>query len=463
MKNWFGQMQKMGKALMLPIAVLPAAALLLRLGAPDVLNLPFITQAGGAIFNNLALLFAIGIGLGIAEDENGAAALAGAVCYLVFTTALKTLNKNLDLNVLAGIISGLTAGYLYNRFHTIKLPQFLGFFNGRRFVPLVTAFTGLILALIFSVIWGPCQQFIQSVGKWIIGAGAVGVFIYGFLNRLLIPVGLHYILNSFIWFVFGEYPTANGIVTGDMNRFFAGDPTAGNFMAGFYIVMMFGLPAVALALYRTAPVSGRKKIAGMLFSVAFTSFLTGITEPLEFMFMFLAPLLYLIHAVLTGLAMVAAYETGILHGFSFSAGFIDYVLNWHRAAKPWLIIPWGLGFWVIYYLVFTVAIQHFHLLTLESGKTVKQDELQAAAAENTLAANLLACLGGKDNLVYLENCMTRLRLEVREASQVNKEGLKKLGAKEIFQKGSALQVVWGLDAENIAHEINQLIKTRTEE
>jgi len=253
MGNWFEKLQSIGKALMLPIAVLPAAALLLRLGAPDVLNIPFVTKAGGAFFDNLALIFAIGIGVGLAKDNNGAAGLAGAVGYLVLTSGLKAINADLNMSVLAGILSGLEAGILYNRYHDIKLPEFLGFFGGRRFVPIVTALVSLVLALVFGVIWGPCQAFIHAVGEWIIGAGVVGTFVYGVLNRLLIPFGLHHILNSFIWFVFGEYTTPDGVVaTGDLNRFFAGDPHAGMFMAGFYIMMMFGMPAVALAMYHAA-------------------------------------------------------------------------------------------------------------------------------------------------------------------------------------------------------------------
>ena len=272
MGNWFEKLQSIGKALMLPIAVLPAAALLLRLGAPDVLDIPFITKAGGAVFDNLALIFAIGIGVGLAKDNNGAAGLAGGIGYLILTAGLKAIDKDLNMSVLAGIISGIEAGLLYNRFHAIKLPEFLGFFGGRRFVPIATAVTSIILAAIFGVIWGPCQAAIHAVGEWIIGAGVIGTFVYGVLNRLLIPIGLHHILNSFIWFVFGEYTTPAGVVaTGDLNRFFAGDPHAGMFMGGFYIMMMFGMPAVALAMYRAAKPENRSKVGGALASVAVCS------------------------------------------------------------------------------------------------------------------------------------------------------------------------------------------------
>ena len=460
MSNWFEKLQSIGKALMLPIAVLPAAALLLRLGAPDVLNIPFVTKAGGAIFDNLALIFAIGIGVGLAKDNNGAAGLAGAIGYLVLTSGLKAINPDLNMSVLAGILSGIEAGLLYNKYHAIKLPEFLGFFGGRRFVPIVTALVSLVLALIFGVIWGPCQAVIHAVGEWIIGAGVVGTFVYGVLNRLLIPVGLHHILNSFIWFVFGEYTTPDGVVaTGDLNRFFAGDPHAGMFMAGFYIMMMFGMPAVALAMYHAAKKENRPKIAGALASVAFTAFLTGITEPIEFMFMFIAPVLYGIHAVLTGLALSVAYALGILHGFGFSAGFIDYVLNFGLATKPLLIIPVGLAFGVVYYVIFSWAIRHYDLPTIgrydDEGLDEETDE--ATKADDYTEA-MVANLGGLDNLEDVGYCVTRLRLTVKDPEKVDEEAIKRMGVRGIFTKGRAVQVVIGTHAELVANDINKLRK-----
>lgn len=460
MGNWFEKLQSIGKALMLPIAVLPAAALLLRLGAPDVLNIPFVTKAGGAIFDNLALIFSIGIGVGLAKDNNGAAGLAGAIGYLVLTSGLKAINPDLNMSVLAGILSGLEAGILYNRYHDIKLPEFLGFFGGRRFVPIVTALVSLVLALVFGVIWGPCQAFIHAVGEWIIGAGVVGTFVYGVLNRLLIPFGLHHILNSFIWFVFGEYTTPDGVVaTGDLNRFFAGDPHAGMFMAGFYIMMMFGMPAVALAMYHAAKKENRPKIAGALASVAFTAFLTGITEPIEFMFMFIAPVLYGIHAVLTGLALSVAYALGILHGFGFSAGFIDYVLNFGLATKPLLIIPVGLAFGVVYYVIFSWAIRHYDLPTIgrydDEGLDEETDE--ATKADDYTEA-MVANLGGLDNLEDVGYCVTRLRLTVKDPEKVDEEAIKRMGVRGIFTKGRAVQVVIGTHAELVANDINKLRK-----
>ena len=460
MSNWFEKLQSIGKALMLPIAVLPAAALLLRLGAPDVLNIPFVTKAGGAIFDNLALIFAIGIGVGLAKDNNGAAGLAGAIGYLVLTSGLKAINPDLNMSVLAGILSGIEAGLLYNKYHAIKLPEFLGFFGGRRFVPIVTALVSLVLALIFGVIWGPCQAVIHAVGEWIIGAGVVGTFVYGVLNRLLIPVGLHHILNSFIWFVFGEYTTADGVVaTGDLNRFFAGDPHAGMFMAGFYIMMMFGMPAVALAMYHAAKKENRPKIAGALASVAFTAFLTGITEPIEFMFMFIAPVLYGIHAVLTGLALSVAYAFGILHGFGFSAGFIDYALNWGLATKPALIIPLGLVFGVLYYVIFSWAIRHYDLPTI--GRYDDEglgDDADAPADADDYTKAMVENLGGLDNLTDVGYCITRLRLTVKDPAKVDEEAIKRMGVRGVIAKGAAVQVVIGTRAELVANDINALRK-----
>lgn len=459
MGNWFKSVQKIGKALMLPVAVLPAAALLLRFGAPDVLDIPFIMKAGAAIFDNLALLFAIGIAVGFSHDNGGAAGLAGAVGYFVLTNALKTINADLNMSVLAGIISGLVAGAIYNRYYNIKLPEFLGFFGGRRFVPIATAAASVVLAGIFGVVWAPIQNIIHAVGEWIIGAGALGVFIFGFFNRLLIPLGCHHILNSFIWFVFGNYTDSAGkVVTGDLNRFFAGDPTAGNFMAGFYIIFMFALPAVAFAIYTTAKRENRTQIAGMLFSVAFTAFLTGITEPIEFMFMFLAPGLYLFHAVLTGIAMAVSYSFGILHGFGFSAGLIDYLLNWKLATNPGMLIPLGLAFAAIYYVTFVWAIRYFDIPTPGRYEDEADNVAMAGVNISNFSVQMLEILGGKENVAALDSCITRLRLDMKNASIIDEKRLKELGVRGMVKRGDSVQVIVGTQAELIAEEMKKLLK-----
>ncbi|ASS86403.1 PTS sugar transporter [Geobacillus lituanicus] len=452
-----GFLQRLGKALMLPIAVLPAAGLLLRLGQPDLLNIPFIAAAGDAVFSNLALIFAIGVAIGFAKDGNGAAALAGAIGYFVLTKGAAAIDKDINMSVLGGIISGVIAGLLYNRYHDIKLPDWLGFFGGRRFVPIVTSLVMLVLALIFGYVWPPIQDGINAVGHWIVGAGAVGVGIFGFLNRLLIPVGLHHVLNSFVWFVFGEY---NG-KTGDLSRFFAGDPDAGIFMAGFFPIMMFGLPAAALAMIAAAKKERRKAVAGALLGVALTSFLTGITEPIEFLFMFLSPLLYVVHAVLTGLSLAVATMLDIHHGFTFSAGAIDFFLNYGIAKKPYLLIVQGLVYAVVYFVVFYFLITKLDLKTPGREEEVEGEFTDSGAAQSgvqyeELAAKYIEALGGKDNLAQIDNCVTRLRLKVKDMAKVNEAELKRLGAKGVLRLNQTdLQVVVGTDVEFLANAMRK--------
>ncbi|MFW6273667.1 MAG: N-acetylglucosamine-specific PTS transporter subunit IIBC [Halanaerobium sp.] len=461
---------------MLPIAVLPAAALLLRLGAEDVFNIPFIMAAGSAIFDNLALLFGIGVAVGIAHDSSGSAGLAGAVGYLVINNGTQAINSDINMGVLAGIIGGLTAGALYNRYHDIKLPDFLGFFGGRRFVPIVTGAAAVVLAGIFGFIWPPIQEAIQLAGQWIIDAGALGVFVYGFLNRLLIPLGLHHVLNSFIWFVFGEFTNAAGeVVTGDLSRFFAGDPSAGFFMSGFFPMMMFGLPAAALAMYHTAKPENKAAVSGIFLSVALTSFLTGITEPIEFAFMFLAPALYVIHALLTGLSLVVTYLLGIQHGFGFSAGAIDYFLNYGLATRPIMIIPIGILFFAVYYFLFRLAIQKFDIPTpgrlgaeaagsdmsvMPETQQQKKDSSESSSADKNKSRAYIEALGGKDNIKSVESCITRLRLEVEDSSKIDEKTLQTLGATGVLKanKNNA-QVVVGTKAEMIADEIKKELKS----
>jgi PTS system N-acetylglucosamine-specific IIC component len=458
MGNWFGKLQKIGKALMLPVAVLPAAALLLRFGAPDVLDIPFVMKAGAAIFDNLALLFAMGIAIGLSHDNGGAAGLSGAIGYLVLTNGVKTINPDLNMSVLGGILSGLVAGYLYNKFYNIKLPEFLGFFAGRRFVPIVTAASAIIMAGIFGVIWAPIQGVIHSIGEWIIGAGALGLFVFGVFNRLLIPFGLHHILNSFVWFVFGNYTDKAGkVVTGDLNRFFAGDPSAGGFMAGFYLIFMFALPGAALAIYTCAKPENRKKIGGALLSVAFTAFLTGITEPLEFMFMFLAPMLYFLHAIMTGLAMALVSSLGILHGFGFSAGLIDYLLNWGLATKPAMLIPLGLGFFALYYVVFVWAIKQFNIPTPGRFDDETDNAKLDTADISVFSLNLLEKLGGAQNIEAVDSCITRLRMTIKNTALINDDEVKALGAAGVIKSGNSVQVIVGTRAEVIADEMKKIL------
>jgi PTS system N-acetylglucosamine-specific IIC component len=455
-------LQRIGKSLMLPIAVLPAAALLLRLGQDDLLGITFIANAGNAIFANLALIFAIGVAIGFSKDGNGAAGLAGAIGYFVLTQGTQAINENINMAILGGILSGVVAGMLYNRFHNIKLPNWLGFFGGRRFVPIVTAGAMVVLAGVFGVIWPPIQLFINSIGEWIISAGAVGVGAFGLLNRLLIPIGLHHVLNTLVWFEFGEFTNAAGeVVKGDLSRFFAKDPSAGMFMTGFFPIMMFGLPAACMAMIVTAKKHLRPQVAGMLIGLAFTSFLTGITEPIEFSFMFLSPILYGIHAVLTASSMVITYLLDIHHGFGFSAGAIDFFLNLGIAQKPWLLFLIGLVYGLIYFVIFTFLIKKLDLKT-----PGREDEVEDGVVEGTqsadqkyavMAEKFVQDLGGMNNITSIENCATRLRLQIKDMSAINESSLKAHGAKGVMKLSNTnLQVIVGTDVEFVADEMKKL-------
>ncbi|MEH9140288.1 PTS N-acetyl glucosamine transporter subunit IIABC [Klebsiella pneumoniae] len=465
--NILGFFQRLGRALQLPIAVLPVAALLLRFGQPDLLNVPFIAQAGGAIFDNLALIFAIGVASSWSKDNAGSAALAGAVGYFVMTKAMVTINPEINMGVLAGIITGLVAGAVYNRWAGIKLPDFLSFFGGKRFVPIATGFFCLILAAIFGYVWPPVQHAIHSGGEWIVSAGALGSGIFGFINRLLIPTGLHQVLNTIAWFQIGEFTNAAGAVFhGDINRFYAGDGTAGMFMSGFFPIMMFGLPGAALAMYLAAPKARRPMVGGMLLSVAITAFLTGVTEPLEFLFMFLAPLLYLLHAVLTSISLFIATALGIHAGFSFSAGAIDYVLMYSLPAASknvWMLLVMGVVFFFVYFLLFSAVIRMFNLKT--PGREDKAaDVVTEEANSNTeegltqLATSYIAAVGGTDNLKAIDACITRLRLTVGDSAKVNDAACKRLGASGVVKLNKqTIQVIVGAKAESIGDEMKKVV------
>ena len=383
----FSGLQKVGRSLQLPIAVLPAAGILLRFGQPDVFGADGLgwdrvasvfATAGGAVFDNLPLLFCIGVAIGFARKADGSTALAALVGFLVYKNVLTAfpvseakVQKGADIaatynnpGVLGGIIMGLLAAIVWQRFHRTKLVDWLGFFNGRRLVPILMAFIGTAVGVFFGLVWEPIGEVISNFGEWMTGLGPVGAALFGLINRALIPVGMHQFVNSVAWFQLGDFTnSAHVVVHGDLTRFFAGDPTAGQFMSGFFPIMMFGLPAAALAMAHTARPERRKAVLGMMISVALTSFVTGITEPIEFSFMFIAPLLYAVHAVLTALSMAVTWALGVHAGFTFSAGAIDYGLNWNLSTKPWLIVPIGLVFGVIYYVVFRFAILKFDLQT----------------------------------------------------------------------------------------------------
>ncbi|HTW35328.1 MAG TPA: N-acetylglucosamine-specific PTS transporter subunit IIBC [Rhizomicrobium sp.] len=493
MKSILETLQPLGRALMLPIAVLPVAAILLRLGAPDIWDyalpatwaahvhpvLPFIYAAGNAIFSNLGLLFAIGVAVGLARENHGAAGLAGVVCFLVMTEGAKAIiavppsalagltGKSIDLaagafkadaisklSVPAGLISGLVAGWLYNRFHAIKLPDYLAFFGGRRFVPIAAGFAGLILAAIFGWGWASLSEGMDALSHAVLGAGNFGLFAYGVLNRLLLVTGLHHIINNIAWFILGDYHGT----TGDLKRFFAGDPNAGAFMSGFFPVMMFGLPAACLAMYHAARPERRKAVGGLLLSMALTAFLTGVTEPIEFSFMFLAPALFLLHAVLTGIAMVAMNLLGVKLGFGFSAGLFDYLINFGKATRPLWLLPVGAVYFALYYTVFRAAIRYFDLKTL--GREPEGEVIAEAAPFDSGARGpaFVAALGGAKNFRSVDACTTRLRLVVADSRKVDAQRLKALGARGIVKpSANAVQVVLGPIADQVAAEMRAFL------
>jgi PTS system N-acetylglucosamine-specific IIC component len=475
MARFIEHTQQLGRALMLPIAVLPIAGLLLRLGQPDLFDIAPIAAAGDAIFSNLGLLFAIGVAVGLARENHGAAGLAGAVGYLVASKGAEVLiavppdviaaaglHRDLaaaaykarqlaKLSVPIGLISGMLAGFFYNRYHDIRLPEYLAFFGGRRFVPIASGAAGVLVAFAFGLGWPYLEAGMDGLSRAVIASGEIGLFIYGVLNRILIVTGLHHILNNVAWFLVGDY---HG-VTGDLKRFFAGDPAAGAFMSGFFPVMMFGLPAACLAMYRTALPERKRATGGLLLSMALTSFLTGVTEPIEFTFMFLAPSLFALHAVLTGLAMVTMDLLGSRLGFTFSAGFFDYVLNYGKATRPLLLIPVGLVYFGLYYALFRYCIVRFGLRTpgreRDAGPVAAPSRAHGAAADGFITA-----LGGAANLKSVDACTTRLRLVLGDRERVDVEALRRLGASGTVKTGAdGFQVVVGPTADLVAEQIRE--------
>ncbi|MFI6766905.1 PTS transporter subunit EIIC [Streptomyces sp. NPDC050355] len=381
--------QRIGRSLMLPIATLPAAALMVRLGQDDMLgreSLPaflnkiaeFMAAGGGALLDNMPLLFAVGIAIGFAKKADGSTGLAAVVGYLVFSKVLATFSDDslakvdkvvdgkivqvaqpADAKVLGGVVMGIVVALLYQRYSRKRLPDWLGFFSGRRLVPILSSFAGLLIGIVFGYVWPVLGAGLHTFGEWLVGSGAVGAGIFGVANRGLIAVGMHHLLNSFPWFQAGDYDGKHG----DIARFLAGDPSAGQFMTGFFPIMMFALPAACLAITHCARPERRKAVGGMMFSLALTAFVTGVTEPIEFTFMFIAPVLYAIHAVLTGVSMALTWALGMKDGFGFSAGAIDYVLNLGIATKPLMLALVGLCFAVVYYVVFRFAITKFNIPT----------------------------------------------------------------------------------------------------
>jgi len=494
----FKKFSRLGQAFMLPISILPVAGLLLGLGGAlsnesAVKTYPFLDQAwlqtilkvmsfaGNAVFANLALIFTIGIAVGLATADKGTAGLAGGVSFLVYTATISGLlelfspkGTTIDTGVVGAIVIGCTVAYLHNHYRKIQLPQFLGFFGGSRFIPIISALAAIVIGAFFYLIWPPIQDWLRSAGESIAHMGAFGTFLYGFLLRLTGAVGLHHTIYPLFWYTSlgGTEVVAGHTISGAQNIFFAqlADPnhtglfTYGTrFFAGRFATMMFGLPAAAYAMYRCLPKRNRQKDGGLYLSGGLTSFLTGITEPIEYTFLFVAPWLYVIHAFLDGLSFLFADLLNIRIGNSFSGGFIDFLLfgilqgedktNWMR------VILFGAVWAVVYYLVFTFCIKKFKVAI--PGMEIEEDvPVQAESTDSSLnaeAKTVIKALGGAENIETVEACATRLRVAVVDKSKVDKKTLKSLGAVAVLEVGGGIQAVFGGKANLFSQEINQIL------
>ena len=486
----FSYLQKIGKALMVPVAVLPAAAIMLGLGywidptgwGANSQLAAFLIKAGAAVIDNMPILFAVGVAYGISKDKDGAAALAGLVAFEIVTTLLSkgAVAQIMGIdpeqvhaafgkvnNQFIGILCGVISGELYNKFHKIELPKFLAFFSGKRFVPIITSVVMIIVSFILTYIWPAIFGALVSFGTSIAKLGPVGAGIYGFFNRLLIPVGLHHAVNSVFWFNvagindIGRFWGAPEMAYADLPEILQGTYHVGMYQAGFFPIMMFGLLGACLAFIQTSKPENRAKIVSIMVAAGFTSFLTGVTEPIEFAFMFVAPLLYLVHALLTGLALFLAASFNWMAGFSFSGGFIDFFLSLRNpnAHNPFMLIVLGLIFFVIYYFVFLFVIKAFNLKTpgREESEEEKEEAVRVNTSNTALAESLATYLGGADNVVEVDNCTTRLRLKVKDSDKIQDSEIKKLVPGLLKPSKEAVQVIIGPHVEFVATELKRIL------
>lgn len=476
MNSAFALLQKIGKSLMLPVSVLPIAGILLGVGSaqfgflPQALN-QLMAESGGAIFGNMSLMFAIGVALGLTKND-GVAALAAMVGQVVLLATLGVMAKILDVEtssvmgietiktgVFGGIAIGAVAAFMFNKYYKIQLPAYLGFFAGKRFVPIATSFGAIALGVFLSFVWPPIGSAIQSFSVWAVSGDPKTAFtIYGVIERALIPFGLHHIWNVPFFFETGTFtdPLTGKVVTGELARFISGDPTAGN-LAGGFLFKMWGLPAAAIAIWHTAKPENRKKTAGIMISAAITSFVTGITEPIEFAFLFVAPLLYVVHAGLSGLAFLVCMTLEIKHGTTFSHGLIDYILLFPKSSNGlWLLVLgplWGLG----YYGAFRFIIQKFNLLT-PGREEETTDSISEGAEADSLAGKLVAAFGGAQNLKTLDACITRLRVELHDVAKCDQEKIKSLGAAGVVVIGNGVQAIFGTKSDNLKTQMEEFIQ-----
>ncbi len=471
-KAAFSFLQKIGKALMLPVAVLPIAGLLLGLGSAQFEILPqvlsnIMAQSGGAIFGSLPLIFAIGVALGLAGND-GVSALSAVVGYVVLLATMGAFAKfmgtevtsvmgidSINTGVFGGIAVGLIAASLFNRFYRIELPAYLGFFSGKRSVPILTAGAAIFLGLVLSVVWQPVGHGIDVFSHWAAASNPGEAFaLYGFVERLLIPFGLHHIWNVPFFFEVGQYtdPASGKVITGEIARFVAGDPTAGN-LAGGYLFKMWGLPAAALAIWQSARKENRAKVGGIMISAALTSFLTGITEPIEFAFMFVAPLLYAVHAVACAFGYWLSIFLEIKHGTTFSHGLIDFIVLFPQSSKALWFLAIGPLWALMYYATFSFAIRKFDLKT--PGREPEGEVSASANSHSSVGESLVAAFGGASNIRSLDACITRLRLIVHNTNTVDKAQLKALGATAVMQVGDGVQAIFGTRSENLKTEMER--------
>lgn len=458
-----GNLQQLGRSLMLPTITLPVAAIALWLGhLPwEAIHLPgardIFLYTASAIFANLPLIFAVGVALGLTESA-GIAGMSALIGHYMFNETIRHfLGSYLQLGVPGGILIGLMAAILYHRCKHIQLPEYIQFFGGPRMVPVLMGLAVFVLSLVMIQIGPFLSSGMQALTNAILGLGGFGTFLYGIIHRLLVPSGLHHVFNNFFWFQLGAYDADGEPVFGDLPRFFAGDPAAGIYMAGLYPIMMFALPAIALAIIQEAREDLKPKIRATFLTAALASFLTGVTEPIEFAFLFVAPYLFVGHAILSGAAMWIAYELNIRHGFSYSAGAIDYLINLHLSSNGWLLIPLGLAYGLIYYVLFRWAIRRFRIPTpgREEGSPLEE----WAGDIPYRSPLILQALGGKENIKNIEACITRLRLTLENEKLIDTVALKHLGAKGVISLGGGnVQVVFGTYSELIREEIMKVLR-----
>lgn len=474
-KNLFVVLQKIGKSLMLPVSVLPIAGILLGVGSAGLSWIPVsvsqvMAEAGGSVFSNMPLIFAIGVALGFTNND-GVSALASVVAYGIMSKTMLVvapwvlglspdsveIQRLTDTGVLGGIIAGIIAASMFNRFYRIKLPEYLGFFAGKRFVPIISGLIAIFVGILLSFIWPPIGTAIQRFSEWAAYQNpAVAFGIYGVVERALVPFGLHHIWNVPFQMQVGEYVNSAGqVFHGDIPRYMAGDPTAGMLSGGF-LFKMFGLPAAAIAIWHTARPENRVKVGGIMISAALTAFLTGITEPIEFSFMFVAPILYVIHAILAGLAFVICILLGMRDGTSFSHGLIDFIVLSGNSSKLYLFPIIGILYAITYYSIFRFLIVKLNLKT--PGREV-EDKNAKQADKSAMGQSLVVAFGGKDNISSLDACITRLRIGVKEIDKVDRDELKRLGAAGVVVVGSGIQAIFGPKSDNLKTEMDEYIRS----